>query len=127
MKLQTLNDVTRLAHELQLADKAFINGGFVPARSGKTLATRNPATGEVIGNIAACDATDVNAAVSAARAAFEAGSWSKRSPGERKAVLLKLAALMEQELDRWRCWKASTAVSRSASVWRWTCRKPFMC
>ncbi|HDR2474356.1 TPA: aldehyde dehydrogenase [Enterobacter soli] len=98
-QLQTLNDVTRLAHELQLADKAFINGGFVPARLGKTLATRNPATGEVIGNIAACDATDVNAAVSAARAAFEAGSWSKRSPGERKAVLLKLAALMEQELE----------------------------
>ncbi|MFX4315014.1 aldehyde dehydrogenase family protein, partial [Enterobacter sp. 63] len=98
-QLQTLNDVTRLAHELELADKAFINGGFVPARSGKNLATRNPATGEVIGNIAACDATDVNAAVSAARAAFEAGSWSKRSPGERKAVLLKLATLMEQELE----------------------------
>lgn len=98
-QLQTLNDVTRLAHELQLADKAFINGGFVPARLGKTMATRNPATGEVIGNIAACDASDVNAAVSAARAAFEAGSWSKRSPGERKAVLLKLAALMEQELE----------------------------
>ncbi|HIC2034934.1 aldehyde dehydrogenase [Enterobacter soli] len=98
-QLQTLNDVTRLAHELQLADKAFINGGFVPARSGKTLSTRNPVTGEVIGNIAACDASDVNAAVSAARAAFEAGSWSKRSPGERKAVLLKLAALMEQELE----------------------------
>ncbi|MFT4291445.1 aldehyde dehydrogenase family protein, partial [Enterobacter sp.] len=98
-QLQTLNDVTRLAHELQLANKAFINGGFVPARSGKNLATRNPATGEVIGNIAACDATDVNAAVSAARAAFEAGSWSKRSPGERKAVLLKLATLMEQELE----------------------------
>ncbi|AEN64272.1 Aldehyde Dehydrogenase [Enterobacter soli] len=98
-QLQTLNDVTRLAHELQLADKAFINGGFVPAHSGKTLVTRNPATGEVIGNIAACDVTDVNAAVSAARAAFEAGSWSKRSPGERKAVLLKLAAMMEQELE----------------------------
>ena len=98
-QLQTLNDVTRLAHELQLADKAFINGGFVPARLGKTMATRNPATGEVIGNIAACDATDVNAAVSAARAAFEAGSWSKRSPGERKAVLLKLVTLMEQELE----------------------------
>ncbi|MDR2265407.1 MAG: aldehyde dehydrogenase [Enterobacter asburiae] len=98
-QLQTLNDVTRLAHELPLADKAFINGGFVPARSGKNLATRNPATGEVIGHLAACDATDVNAAVSAARAAFEAGSWSKRSPGERKAVLLKLAALMEQELE----------------------------
>lgn len=98
-QLQTLNDVTRLAHELTLQDKAFIDGRFAPARSGKTLTTHNPATGEAIGTLAACDESDVNAAVSAARAAFEAGSWRKRAPGERKAVLLKLAALMEQETE----------------------------
>ncbi|HHQ5724616.1 TPA: aldehyde dehydrogenase [Klebsiella variicola subsp. variicola] len=97
-QLQTLGDVTRLAHELQLPDNAFINGRYLPARSGKTLTTRNPATGEVIANIAACDASDVNAAVSAARTAFEAGSWSKLAPVERKKVLLKLAALMEQQI-----------------------------
>ncbi|HEJ1088120.1 TPA: aldehyde dehydrogenase [Serratia marcescens] len=97
-QLQTLNDVTRLAHELTLPDKAFINGRFAPARSGKTLTTYNPATGEAIVNLAACDESDVNAAVSTARTAFEAGSWSKLAPGERKAVLLKLAALMEQQL-----------------------------
>ncbi|WP_261641195.1 aldehyde dehydrogenase [Erwinia mallotivora] len=98
-QLQTLNDVTRLAHDLSFPDKAFINGHFAAALNGKTLTTRNPATGEAIVNIAACDASDVNAAVSAARKAFESGSWSKRAPGERKAVLLKLAALMEQELE----------------------------
>ncbi|WP_165465709.1 aldehyde dehydrogenase [Enterobacter cloacae] len=98
-QLQTLNDVTRLAHELTLPDKAFIDGRFSPARSGQTLTTYNPATGEAIGTLAACDESDVNAAVSAARAAFEAGSWRKRAPGERKAVLLKLAALMEQETE----------------------------
>lgn len=97
-QLQTLDDVTRLAYELPLPDQVFINGRFVPARGGKTLTTRNPATGETIANIAACDASDVNAAVSAARTAFEAGSWSKLAPGERKAVLLKLAALMEQQI-----------------------------
>ncbi|MEN5077791.1 aldehyde dehydrogenase [Serratia marcescens] len=97
-QLQTLNDVTRLAHELTLPDKAFINGRFAPARCGKTLTTYNPATGEAIVNLAACDESDVNAAVSTARTAFEAGSWSKLAPGERKAVLLKLAALMEQQL-----------------------------
>lgn len=97
-QLQTLSDVTRLAHQLQLPDHAFINGRFVPARSGNTLTTHNPATGEVIAKIAACDACDVNAAVNAARTAFEAGSWSKLAPAERKAVLLKLASLMEQEL-----------------------------
>lgn len=97
-QLQTLSDVMRLAQALPLPDKAFINGRFVPAGSGNTLTTHNPATGEVIAHIAACDAGDVNAAVSAARATFEAGSWSKRAPGERKAVLLTLASLMEQEL-----------------------------
>ncbi|MDQ9694059.1 aldehyde dehydrogenase, partial [Serratia marcescens] len=61
-QLQTLNDVTRLAHELTLPDKAFINGRFAPARSGKTLTTYNPATGEAIVNLAACDESDVNAA-----------------------------------------------------------------
>lgn len=98
-QLQTLNDVTRLAHDLSFPDKAFINGRFAAAVNGKTLTTRNPATGEAIVNIAACDASDVYTAVSAARKAFESGSWSKRAPGERKAVLLKLAALMEQELE----------------------------
>ena len=98
-QLQTLNDVTRLAHDLPLPNKAFINGRFVPASSGNTLTTHNPATGEAIVNIAACDASDVNAAVSAARTAFTCGSWNKLAPGERKAVLLNLAALMEQELE----------------------------
>jgi len=98
-QLSTLNDVTTLARDLPLPDKAFINGRFTAAASGKTLATTNPATGEHLTDIAACDANDVDAAVGAARAAFEAGSWSKLAPGERKAVLLKLADLMEQEIN----------------------------
>lgn len=97
-QLQTLSEVTRLAQELTLPGKAFINGRFAPARSGKTLTTHNPATGEALATLAACDASDVDAAVSAARIAFEAGSWSKLAPVERKTVLLKLAALMEQDL-----------------------------
>ncbi|QIC11072.1 aldehyde dehydrogenase [Morganella morganii] len=98
-QLQTLNDVTRVAQELRFSGNAFINGRFAPALSGNTLATRNPATGEMITHIAACDAADVNAAVSAARSVFEAGSWSKLAPGERKTVLLTLAALLEQERE----------------------------
>lgn len=98
-QLSTLNDVTTLARDLPLPDKAFINGRFTAAASGKTLATTNPATGEHLTHIPACDASDVDAAVNGARAAFEAGSWSKLAPGERKAVLLKLADLMEQEIN----------------------------
>ena len=96
---ETLNDVIRLAQDLPLPDKAFINGCFVAARSGETLTTYNPATGEAIVDIAACEKSDVDAAVNAARRAFDAGSWSKLAPGERKQVLLNLASLMERERE----------------------------
>ncbi|ROP62119.1 gamma-glutamyl-gamma-aminobutyraldehyde dehydrogenase [Enterobacter sp. BIGb0383] len=99
IQLKTLADVTRLARELPFPDKAFINGRFVTAASGRTLPTTNPATGEPLTAIAACDSTDVDAAVRAARTVFDAGDWSKLAPGERKTVLLKLADLMERELN----------------------------
>ncbi len=99
-QIETLSDVVSVARALRFADKAFINGRFTAALSGNTLETTNPATGEHLADLAACNAEDVDAAVKAARAAFEAGSWSQRHPGERKAVLLKLAALMEQEVTQ---------------------------
>lgn len=98
--LQTLADVTRLARDLPLPNQAFIDGRFVPAASGKTLPTTNPATGERLTDIAACDSTDVDAAVLSARRVFDAGSWSKLAPGERKTVLLKLADLMAREVNQ---------------------------
>jgi aldehyde dehydrogenase (NAD+) len=45
----------------------FIDGQWTPARSGKTFATINPATEEVIAQVAEADAADVDAAVRAAR------------------------------------------------------------
>ena len=98
-EMQTVNDVAGVAKGLTFPDKAFINGRFVAAASGKTLPTTNPATGEKLADLAACDVTDVNAAVDAARTAFDNGIWSQLPPGERKAVLLKLAERMEQEAD----------------------------
>lgn len=71
--------------------RAFIDGRYVEALSGKTFATVNPATGEVIAQIASCDAADVDVAVRSARKAFESGVWSRRAPAERKQVLLKFA------------------------------------
>lgn len=98
-QLQTLADVRRLAGELRLPNQAFINGRFTPAVSSKTLPTTNPANGEHLTDIAACDGSDVDSAVDAARAAFDAGSWSKLTPGQRKQVLLALATLMERETN----------------------------
>ena len=57
--------------------ECFINGEWVPAQSGKTFATVNPATEEEIAQIAEGDAEDVNLAAIAARKAFDEGPWSK--------------------------------------------------
>ncbi|MXP55072.1 aldehyde dehydrogenase [Pantoea sp. Seng] len=99
-QVQTLSDVVNVARELRFPDQAFINGRFTAAVSGKTLETTNPATGEILTHIAACASADVNLAVQGARSAFEAGSWSQLHPGERKAVLLKLADLLENEVTQ---------------------------
>jgi 4-(gamma-glutamylamino)butanal dehydrogenase len=79
--------------------KAFINGDFVDAADGATFDTLAPASGEVVAKVAACSATDVDRAVAAARAAFDDGRWSQLAPSERKAVLLRLAELIESNAD----------------------------
>ena len=55
--------------------KMLINGKWVEAASGKTFPTYNPATGDVLANIAEGDQADIDAAVKAARAAFN-GPWA---------------------------------------------------
>jgi gamma-glutamyl-gamma-aminobutyraldehyde dehydrogenase len=77
----------------------FIDGAFRPAVSGERFTTENPATGRPLAEIAAGDSADVDAAVKAARAAFADGRWARRSPTERKATLLKLADLIEANLE----------------------------
>src|ERR1017187_5951586 len=76
-----------------------INGKWVDAASGKTFPTYNPATGEVLANIAAGDKEDIDRAVKAARAAFEIGPWSKISPSERGRLIWKLADLLEKHAE----------------------------
>jgi phenylacetaldehyde dehydrogenase len=79
--------------------KILINGKWVEAASGKTFPTYNPATGEVLANIAAGDKEDINRAVKAARAAFESGPWSKISPSERGRLIWKLGDLLEKHAE----------------------------
>lgn len=95
-RLLSAAEYAAIAHKLTLPSQAFIDGAFVPAASGKTFQTTNPATGQVLAEIAACDERDVDVAVAKARAAFEDGRWQRRSPGERKAVLLRFADLLER-------------------------------
>jgi phenylacetaldehyde dehydrogenase len=79
--------------------KMLINGKWVDAASGKTFKTYNPATGEVLSNIAEGDKEDINRAVQAARAAFETGPWSKISPSERGRMIWRLADLLEKNQE----------------------------
>jgi phenylacetaldehyde dehydrogenase len=79
--------------------KLLIGGQWVDAQSGKTFATYNPATGDVLAHVAEGDRQDVNQAVAAARKAFESGRWPDMSPAERGRLLWKLADLIEQHRE----------------------------
>lgn len=76
-----------------------IDGKSVPAQSGKTFKTYNPSTGKVLAEVSDAGVADIDAAVAAARRAFEEGPWSKFKPFDRQAALLKLADLVEANFD----------------------------
>src|SRR5579864_5124921 len=79
--------------------KMLINGKWVNAASGKTFPTYNPATGEVLAQIAEGDREDIEQAVRAARKAFEGGPWRRMSASERGRLIWKLADLLEQHTE----------------------------
>ena len=95
----TLEDWRSRAGQISFRNKAFIDGKFVDAVSDKTFDSINPANGQVLAQVAECDAADVDLAVAAGRRAFEDGRWSRMAPGDRKAVLLKLADLIRANLE----------------------------
>lgn len=94
--LLTAAEYAAIAKTISFPENAFINGSFRPASSGKTFETFNPATGEVLTKVAACDAADVDFAAAKAKEAFDDGRWHLQSPADRKAVLLGFAKLLEQ-------------------------------
>jgi aldehyde dehydrogenase (NAD+) len=76
-----------------------IGGEWVDSASGQTFESINPATGEVIANVAAGQAEDIDRAVKAARKALEEGPWPKMSARQRGLLLYKLADLIERNAD----------------------------
>jgi aldehyde dehydrogenase (NAD+) len=80
-------------------NQCFIGGHWQPAVSGKTFETINPATEEVITQVAEGDAADVDLAVAAAREALENGPWSRMDARDRGRLMYKLADLIEEEID----------------------------
>jgi len=76
-----------------------INGNWVPAKSGKTFESINPANEELLAEVAEGGQEDIDAALKAARKAFEDGPWSKMRPHDRTKSLLKAADLIEKNRE----------------------------
>ena len=79
--------------------KMLIDGKWVNAVSGKTFPTYNPATGEVLAQVAEGDRADIDLAVKAARKAFDSGPWSRMTASERGKLVWKLADLLEEHME----------------------------
>jgi len=77
----------------------YIGGKWQAAASGETFAVVDPANAQVFAHAASGGAADVDAAVSAARRAFEGSAWSTMTPAQRARLLLKLADLIEANGD----------------------------
>ena len=89
--------------KISLADKnllktgAYINGQWVASDQGDTLAVTNPATGEVIANVASCGTAETRRAMEAAQVAQL--DWRQRSIKERSVILRKWFNLMMESQE----------------------------
>ncbi len=76
-----------------------IDGRRVPAASGETFEVLNPATNEPVARVAKGGEPDVEAAVAAARRAFDGGPWSKMTGIERQRLMLKLVDALQAHAE----------------------------
>ena len=93
--------IVKLNEEFTQATRRYdllIGGAHVSPASGRYFATVNPATGQVIAEVAEADALDVDAAVRSARKAFD-GAWRRMRAADRGRLLLKLAELIRRDQD----------------------------
>ena len=88
-----------LAAELRINGQAFIDGQYVDAESGETFTCQSPVDGRVLASVASCDRADADIAVAVARRTFESGTWSSRSPNQRKNTLLRFADELESHAE----------------------------
>src|SRR5437763_9716822 len=77
--------------------KNLVGGDWVDSAGGETMEVLNPATGEVIAEVPAATAEDVDRAVQAAKQALV--EWRETTPAERSELLLKLANAIEEHTD----------------------------
>ena len=76
-------------------DKLWIDGAWVEPKDGRRAAVECPSTGEKLAEVSDAGSADVDRAVRAAKAAFDDGRWSRKTPAERSKIIWKLADLIE--------------------------------
>ena len=76
-----------------------INGEKVKSSTGETIKTFNPATGELIAEVAKASKEDAESAIAAARNAFDNGKWKLFPVGKRSQILNKIAAIMRSRFN----------------------------
>ncbi|SFV16931.1 succinate-semialdehyde dehydrogenase / glutarate-semialdehyde dehydrogenase [Methylobacterium sp. 174MFSha1.1] len=87
----------RLRDPALLRFQAFIAGEWRDSDAGGTLAVTDPATGETLGTVPDCGASETRAAIAAAEAAFPA--WRRTPPAERAAILERWNALILENAE----------------------------
>ncbi len=80
-------------------ERLFVGGEWVVPRGTGTIDVVNPATEELVGRVPEATAADVDAAVAAARRAFDDGPWPRMAPKDRAAVVKKVADLINAEMQ----------------------------
>ncbi|SAM83402.1 probable aldehyde dehydrogenase [Ustilago bromivora] len=90
---------TPTGNQWQVPPGIFINNAFHPSASGKTFDSINPATGEKLCTLSLGGAADIEAAVKAARTAFNTVWGKKSTPTQRSRLLLNFADLVDKHLD----------------------------
>ncbi|MCM2490606.1 aldehyde dehydrogenase [Burkholderia glumae] len=88
-----------LAASLSIEARAFIDGAHRDAAHGRRFDCVSPIDARLLAQVADCGAEDVDAAVAAARRAFDGGGWAGLAPRERRAVLLRFAAALREHAD----------------------------
>jgi aldehyde dehydrogenase (NAD+) len=97
---------------VQVHDKLYIDGAWVPSTGSDTIDVHDSTNGEVIAQVPAGTADDVDAAATAARAAFE--SWSQTTPEERAKYCTRIAEGLGARMD-----EIATVVTREAGMPKW--------
>ena len=85
--------------QIRHPDRLFIGGAWVPAHSGRMIEQVNPNTEEVFAAVAEADEADMDAAVTAARTAFDHGPWPRMAPADRVAVMRRMSAILHARVD----------------------------